>query len=85
MRCSRRFPKGKSAAKVEREQMKADRLYGDGHHGHNVHYMATSYSFEGRYDDAVEAARELLGFKENPGQAAAVDTPRTAIPSCSHS
>ena len=28
--------------------MKEDRLYGSGHHGHNVHYLATAYSFEGR-------------------------------------
>ena len=46
--------------------MKQDKLYGDGHHGHNVHYLATAYSFEGRYDDAIEAAKELLRFKENP-------------------
>ena len=49
--------------------MKQDKLYGDGHHGHNVHFLATSYSFEGRYDDAMESARELLSFKENPRQA----------------
>ncbi|MCX6627907.1 MAG: hypothetical protein NTW28_09795, partial [Candidatus Solibacter sp.] len=29
--------------------------------------------FEGRYDDAIEAARELLQFKENPAQMAAAD------------
>ncbi|MDQ1474626.1 MAG: hypothetical protein QOJ99_6106, partial [Bryobacterales bacterium] len=62
-----------AAAVNERSWMKQDKLYGDGHHGHNVHYLATSYSFEGRYDDAVEAAKELLGFKENPGQAANAD------------
>jgi tetratricopeptide (TPR) repeat protein len=67
-----------AAAKSERQYMTADKLYGDGHHGHNVHYMATAYSFEGRYDDAIEAAKELLGFKENPGTAAAIDTPRSA-------
>jgi tetratricopeptide (TPR) repeat protein len=53
--------------------MAQDKLYGNGHHGHNVHYLATAYSFEGRYDDAVEAARELLQFKENPAQQAAAD------------
>jgi tetratricopeptide (TPR) repeat protein len=53
--------------------MALDKLYGDGHHGHNVHYLATAYSFEGRYDDAIEAARELLAFQENPAQAAAAD------------
>jgi tetratricopeptide (TPR) repeat protein len=46
--------------------------------GHNVQYMATAYSFDGRYEDAIEAAKELLGFAENPAQAAAADTPRTA-------
>ena len=62
-----------SAADNERSWMKQDRLYGDGHHGHNVHYLATAYSFEGRYDDAVEAARELLTYKENPRVASSAD------------
>jgi tetratricopeptide (TPR) repeat protein len=53
--------------------MKQDKLYGDGHHGHNVHYLATAYSFEGRYDNAMEAARELLSYPENPRQAGAAD------------
>jgi len=61
------------AARNERIWMAQDRLYGDGHHGHNVHYLATAYSFEGRYDDALEAAKELLQFKENPAQVAAAD------------
>src|SRR4029077_6723875 len=41
------------AARNERSWMKQDKLYGDGHYGHNVHYLATAYSFEGRYDDAM--------------------------------
>jgi len=61
------------AAQNERKWMSQDKLYGDGHHGHNVHYLATAYSFEGRYDDAIEAAKELLQFKENPAQVAAAD------------
>ena len=61
------------AAQNERKWMAQDKLYGDGHHGHNVHYLATAYSFEGRYDDAIEAAKELLQFKENPAQVAAAD------------
>ena len=67
-----------AAAENERSWMSLDRLYGDGHHGHNVHYLATAYSFEGRYDDAIEAAKELLGFQENPRQAASVDLVTTA-------
>jgi tetratricopeptide (TPR) repeat protein len=61
------------AARNERTWMAQDKLYGDGHHGHNVHYLATAYSFEGRYTDAIEAAKELLQFKENPAQVAAAD------------
>jgi tetratricopeptide (TPR) repeat protein len=61
------------AAVNERSWMKLDKQYGDGHHGHNVNYLSTSYSFEGRYDDAVEAAKELLGYEENPGQKASAD------------
>jgi tetratricopeptide (TPR) repeat protein len=67
-----------AAAKSERGWMKEDRLYGNGHHGHNVHYLATAYSFEGRYDDAIEAAKELLTYKDNPAQAAAADMMQTA-------
>ncbi len=62
-----------AAAVDERKWMSQDKLYGDGHHGHNVHYLATAYSFEGRFDDAIEAAKELIAFKENPRQAASAD------------
>jgi tetratricopeptide (TPR) repeat protein len=61
------------AAENERKWMKEDKLYGDAHHGHNVHYLATAYSFEGRYDDAMEAAKELLAYAENPRFAAMAD------------
>ncbi len=62
-----------AAAVNERGYMQADKLYGSGHHGHNVHYLATAYSFQGQYDKAKEAARELLGFKENPREQASID------------
>jgi tetratricopeptide (TPR) repeat protein len=62
-----------AAAENERGYIKADKLYSTGHHGHNVHYLATAYSFEGQYDKAKDAARELLGFKENPREQAALD------------
>ncbi len=67
-----------AAAVNERMWMAQDKLYGNGHHGHNVHYLATAYSFDGRYDDAIEAARELLQFKENPAQQAVADGVGTA-------
>src|SRR5450432_1642243 len=66
------------AAVSERRWMSQDKLYGSGHHGHNVHYLATAYSFEGRYDDAIEAAKELLAYPENPAQAAQPDAMSTA-------
>ena len=66
------------AAENERGYIKADKLYGTGHHGHNVHYLATAYSFEGQYDKAKDAARELLAFKENPREAANLDSFTTA-------
>ena len=62
-----------AAARSEREYMKQDRLYGDSHHGHNVHYLATAYSFEGQFAEAMEAGRELFGFRLNPAQASAPD------------
>jgi tetratricopeptide (TPR) repeat protein len=66
------------AAANERSYMKADSLYGNGHHGHNVHFLSTSYSFRGDYDKAVEAARELIAMKENPREQKALENTRTA-------
>jgi tetratricopeptide (TPR) repeat protein len=67
-----------TAAVNERGYMKADSLYGNQHHGHNVHFLATSYSFRGDYDKAVEAARELIAMKETPREAKALENTRTA-------
>jgi tetratricopeptide (TPR) repeat protein len=61
------------AATVERRYMTADKLYGSGHHGHNVHYLATALSFEGEYDKARAAAAELLALGENPREKASLD------------
>src|SRR5712691_791310 len=41
-----------AAAVNERGYMQADQLYGTGHHGHNVHFLTTSLSFQGHYDEA---------------------------------
>jgi tetratricopeptide (TPR) repeat protein len=67
-----------AAAENEVYWMKADSLAGNGHHGHNVHFLAASYSFQGQYDKALEAARSLLEYKENPRETAQVDNFRTA-------
>lgn len=62
-----------AAAKNERGYMAADVLYGNRHHGHNVHYLASAYSFEGQFDRAIAAGRELLDMKETPKEAKAPD------------
>ncbi|HXI43937.1 MAG TPA: hypothetical protein VNH83_28400, partial [Bryobacteraceae bacterium] len=67
-----------SAAENELGYIRADQLYGRGHHGHNVHFLITTYAFQGRYDDAVKAARGLLAFKENPREEADVNNYYTA-------
>ena len=53
--------------------MNADKLYGRGHHGHNVHYLSTAYAFSGQFDKAMESAKQLLEFKENPREASQID------------
>ncbi len=67
-----------SAAENELGYIRADQLYGRGHHGHNVHFLITTYASQGRYDDAVKAARGLLAFKENPREEADVNNYYTA-------
>lgn len=62
-----------AAAENELSYLRADSLYSPGHHGHNVHYLSTAYSFSGEYAKAKEAALSLLSFRETPPQAAAVD------------
>jgi tetratricopeptide (TPR) repeat protein len=66
-----------TAAVNERGYMEADKLYSRGHHGHNVHFLITTYCFLGKYDKAMEASRELLSFKENPREVAALDNTYT--------
>jgi len=61
------------AAVNELGYIKADKLYGRGHHGHNVHYQSTAYSFSGQYDKAIQAAQSLMDFGENPREVAQVD------------
>ena len=61
------------AAENELTWINADKLYGRGHHGHNVHYLSTALSFSGQYDKAIAQAQHLLEFKENPREAAQID------------
>ena len=67
-----------AAAANERYWLKEDMTAANGHHGHNVHYLAVAYSFQGQYDKAMGAARELLTFNESAKELATVDGPRIA-------
>ena len=58
--------------------MKQDSLSGNGHHGHNVHFLAASYSFQGQFDKAMAAAQSLLEYKETPRETKQADNFRTA-------
>lgn len=66
-----------SAADNERGYMKADSLYGNFHHAHNVHFLSSSYSFAGDYENATTAARELIAMAENPRERKALENTRT--------
>lgn len=66
------------AAENEVYWMKQDSLSGNGHHGHNVHFLISSYSFTGQFDKAFETAKRLLEYKETPREAKQPDNYRTA-------
>ena len=67
------------AAANETGYMKADALYGNYHHAHNVEFLITTYGFDGKFAEAVEASRGLMAFAENPRQAADLDDSYTAF------
>jgi tetratricopeptide (TPR) repeat protein len=55
-----------AAAENELTWLKADSLYPNGHHGHNVHFLIHSLNLGGRYQDSMKWAQHLLTFKETP-------------------
>jgi tetratricopeptide (TPR) repeat protein len=56
-----------AAAENELGYLKADVLYPNGHHGHNVHFMIQALNLDGRYQDSMKWARHLMNeFKETP-------------------
>lgn len=62
----------------ETGMMKADALYGTGHHAHNAHYLSMSYSFGGEYARALEAATRLYqDWKNTPREDAQIDAARS--------
>lgn len=67
-----------AAAANERTWMSGDRLYGSGHHGHNVHFLVSALAFEGRHEEAMKYSAELLAIKESPREEKQIDNFRTA-------
>ena len=53
------------AAELERRYISQDSLYGTGHHGHNVHFLITTFMFERDYDRAHERRPRVNGDSRN--------------------
>ena len=68
-----------AAAALERKYMAADKDYGNGHHGHNVHFLAVAHAAVGQFDQAIEAAKELLTYTETDKEKKTPDAYRTAF------
>jgi tetratricopeptide (TPR) repeat protein len=54
------------AAANELSYLKADVLYPNGHHGHNVHFLVHSLNLDGRFNDSMERVRHMMTFRETP-------------------
>lgn len=56
-----------AAADNERSYLKADTLYPNGHHGHNVHFLIHALNLDGRYEESMKQIAHLMNeFKETP-------------------
>lgn len=62
------------AMQLELYYMSQDKEYGNGHHGHNVHFLAMVYSMDNQPAKALECARHLLAYGNNPADAAKPDS-----------
>ncbi|MBM3763420.1 MAG: hypothetical protein FJW36_24685 [Acidobacteria bacterium] len=59
--------------RLELQYMKEDKEYGNGHHGHNVHFLAMVYSMDNQPQKALDCARHLLEFGDRPADLAKPD------------
>ena len=62
-----------SCMRLELQYMAQDKEYGNGHHGHNVHFLAMVYSMDNQPQKALECARHLLAFGDTAADAAKAD------------
>jgi tetratricopeptide (TPR) repeat protein len=58
------------AAENELGYIKADVLYSNGHHGHNVQFLVHSLNLAGRFNDSMTRVRHMMEFKETPRERA---------------
>lgn len=58
---------------MELQYMKDDKEYGNGHHGHNVHFLAMVYSMDKQPRRALDCARHLLDFGDKESDRAKPD------------
>jgi tetratricopeptide (TPR) repeat protein len=54
------------AADNELGYIKADVLYSNGHHGHNVQFLVHSLNLAGRFNESMARVRHMMEFKETP-------------------
>ena len=59
-----------AAAENELTWLKADTLYPNGHHGHNVHFLVHALNLAGKYQDSIKWTQHLMTFKETPREKA---------------
>src|SRR5215813_8926995 len=60
-----------SSAEVDRDYIRDNKETTDhaaGPYGHNLHFLATVYGYQGRYRDAVRASQELLDATKAPDE-----------------
>ncbi len=60
-----------ASAEVDRAYLrdhKEETDHAAGPYGHNVHFLAMVYGYQGRYRDAVRASQELLDVTKTPGE-----------------
>lgn len=62
-----------ATAALESEYIKRDVLNPTSHYAHNHHFLIHALGVDGRYEDAIRRANEMLEFKENPRERASVN------------
>jgi tetratricopeptide (TPR) repeat protein len=59
-----------AAADNELTWLRADSLYPNGHHGHNVHFLIHALNLAGKYQASMTWTQQLMTFKETPREKA---------------